>query len=238
MNKGRLYALLGGIFGLVGSILLVVTVWVVVSTVSFLSSAERLDGKVVELTEQTSSSSGSNGSGTAWYPTVEFTVDGETYSFQSSQGSNPPAYEVGDTVEVAYDPDDPNDARLASVGAAYFVPLITGGLGIVFTPIGVTLFVKGRRILAQRAWLRRNGREIWAEIAHIGLEFNIRVNGRHPYVVHATWHDDQSGRTYTATSDYVRRDPGPGLRGQTHVRVLYDPADPDRNLLELGTRPT
>jgi hypothetical protein len=35
-------------------------------------------------------------------------------------------------------------------------------------------------------------------------------------------------------SDYSRHEPGPGLRGRTHVRVLYDPADPDRNVVDLN----
>jgi Protein of unknown function (DUF3592) len=241
MNNGKLFALVGGIFGLVGIVLLVVAAAIAYSTVSFLAAAERVDGEVVDMTERTStstSSSGGTSTSTSWYPTVEFGVDGETYSFQSNTGSNPPAYDVGDTAEVAYDPNDPNDARLASFGWAFLAPLIVGGLGIVFTPLGVFLFVKGRRLLAQLAWLRENGREIWAEVEHIGREFNVRINGRHPFVVHASWRDEQTGRTHTATSDYLRHDPGPKLQGQTKVRVLFDPADPDRNLLDLDAHPT
>lgn len=236
MNNGKMYAIVGGVFGLVGAVLLIVGGAIAYSTVSFLGAADRVDGKVVDLTERMSShrtGSGTVRTSTLWYPTVEYSVDGQTYSFQSDTGSDPPAYEVGETAEVAYDPDNPHDARLASFGNAFLAPLIVGGLGIVFTPIGVVLFVKGRRILARRAWLRENGREIWAEVEHIGRAFNVRVNGRHPYVVHATWQDEQTGRTHTATSDYLRRDPGPGMQGRTHVRVLFDPADPDRNLLDL-----
>jgi hypothetical protein len=164
---------------------------------------------------------------------VEFTVDGRRYSFQSSNGSNPPSYKKGESVPVAYDPDDPSNARIASFWVAFLAPLILGGLSVVFTPIGVVLFVKGRRIARLRAWLWGQGQQVWAEIDHVGRDLTTRVNNRHPYVVHATWQDERTGRAYTATSDYLSHDPGPRLRGRTHVRVLYDPADPDRNLVDL-----
>lgn len=241
MHNGRIFTIVGGIFGLIGLVLLCVGIALAASTAGFLASAERTDGAVVALTARTTTTRNSDGhsrSSTSWYPTVEFTVDGRRYSFQSSTGSNPPSYKKGESVPVAYDPDDPSNARIASFWAAFLAPLIVGGLGVVFTPIGVVFFVKGRRITRLRAWLWEQGQQIWAEIEHVGRDFTTRVNNRHPYVVHATWQDEGTGRTYTATSDYLRHDPGPRLRGQTHVRVLYDPADPDRNLVDLDARPS
>jgi hypothetical protein len=164
---------------------------------------------------------------------VEFTVDGRQYSFESSVGSNPPAYQEGQTVPVAYDPDSPSDARIASFGQAFFVPSILGVLGIVFTPIGAVLLVKARRITAQRDWLQKHGQEVWAT-PHVDIEYSVKINHRHPYVVRATWQDESRGRMYTTTSDYIRHDPGPSLQGRTHVRVLYDPDNPDCNMLDLG----
>ena len=236
MDKGRLYTLIGAVFAIVGVVLLGVGAALVASTVSFMASAEQTEGTVVALTERTTSSRDSDGRSrvsTVWYPTVEYAVNGQRYSFESSAGADPPAYEEGDRVPVAYDPDDPSDARIASFATAFVAPLIVGGLAIVFTPIGGALFLKGRRIARQRAWLQQHGQEVWAEIAHIGREFTVRRSGRHPYVVHATWYDERTGRTHTATSDYLSLDRGPGLLGRTHVRVLYDPADPDRNMLVL-----
>jgi hypothetical protein len=237
VNKGRFSTIFGGIFGLIGLVLLCVGIALAASTASFLASATRTDGTVVALTEQTSYDRQGRSS-TSWYPTVEFTVDGKRYSFQSSTGSNPPSYKKGESVPVAYDADDPSNARIASFWAAYLAPLIVGGLGVVFTPIGVVLFVNGRRITRLRAWLREHGQQVWAEIEHVGRDFTTEINNRHPYIVHATWRDERTARTYAATSDYLRDDPGPRLQGQTHVRVLYDPANPDRNLVDLEARPS
>lgn len=233
MNRGRLFAIVGGIFGLVGVVLLAVGIALAVSTAGFRASAERTDGTVVALTEHTSRSTDGRRS-SAWYPTVEYTVDGRRYAFESSVGADPPAYAEGDTVPVAYDPAEPAEAQIDTFWSAYLVPVIIGGLGIGFTPLGTVLFVIGRRVLRQRAWLLEKGCEVWAEIAHVGFDFNTRINGRHPYVVHATWTDERTGRTHLATSDPLRHDPGPSLRDRTHMRVLYDPADPDRNMVDLN----
>jgi hypothetical protein len=230
VKKGRLFALVGGIFGIIGVVFLGVGVVLAVSSAIYLASAERAEGRVVALNDRPSSGSRSS----VWYPTVEYTVDGRVYAFDSSFASSPPAYSVGDPVPVAYDPADPSDARIVSFGTSYLLPTIFGGMGVVFAPLGGLLFAHGRRIRRQHEWLLRNGREVWAQIVHVGLDFNVKVNGRHPYVVHATWYDERTGRTHAATSDILRHDPGPGLRGRTHVRVLYDPAAPDRNLVDLG----
>ncbi len=148
MHNGRLFALVGGIFGLIGLVLICVTIALAASTASFLASAQRTDGTVVELTARTTTTRTQDGytrRSTTWFPTVEYTVDGRRYSFESSTGTNPPAYAKGEGVPVAYDPDNPSDAQIASFWSAFLAPLITGALGLVFTPVGAILFLKGRR---------------------------------------------------------------------------------------------
>ncbi|MGW2145734.1 DUF3592 domain-containing protein [Nonomuraea bangladeshensis] len=153
MHNGRPLTLIGAIFALVGLILLGVTLALAVSTASFLASAQRTEGTVTGLTPRTTTSRDSDGytrRSTTWYPTVEFTVDGRRYSFQSSTGNNPPAYRQGEGVPVAYDPDDPSDARISTFWSAYLAPVITGGLGVVFASIGTIVFVLGRRNAKKR----------------------------------------------------------------------------------------
>ncbi len=71
------------------------------------------DGTVVEVVSRTSTSGGERR--TFFYPVVEFrTVDGESIRFESSIGSNPAAYRVGDTVKVLYDPQTPQSALIDS----------------------------------------------------------------------------------------------------------------------------
>jgi hypothetical protein len=71
-----------------------------------------------------------------YYPVVEFVAsDGRRRNIQMSEGSSPASYEVGDEVEVLYEPDRPIDARIKSLGSSalmWILPGITGILGIGF----------------------------------------------------------------------------------------------------------
>ena len=74
--------------------------------------------------------------GETYYPVVEFVAqDGKRRDVQLSEGSFPPAYEVGEAVTVLYEPDHPLDARIqssASSALMWILPGITGTLGIAF----------------------------------------------------------------------------------------------------------
>ena len=82
--------------------------------------------------------------GETYYPVVEFTAnDGKRRTVQLSEGSFPPAYEIGDEVTVLYDPEHPLDARIKSFGSSalmWILPGITGILGIAF--LGAVIAVR------------------------------------------------------------------------------------------------
>lgn len=216
--------IVGSVFAPVGLILLGVAVALFVSSAAFAKTADRTEGTVVDLAYR-------NG---AAYPFVTYVSpsDRREYTFGESTGAWPPAYAVGERVPVLYDPARPGDARIDSWANRLLGPLICGGLGIVFASVGALLLLLERRRSAQRRWLREHGREQWADVDHIGQDFDVRLNGRNPFVVHASWYDERTGRTHTAASDHLWHVPGPELMGRP-VRVLFDPADPDRNLIDL-----
>lgn len=67
--------------------------------------------------------SNTNGS-SAYSPIVEFTANGQTYTFESGNASSPPAYQVGETVNVRYDPADPNIAQIDKYSERWLMPII------------------------------------------------------------------------------------------------------------------
>ena len=69
----------------------------------------------------------STGESTIYYPTVEYTVDGKTYTSELDTGSG--SYRIGQTLSVLYNPDNPTVAH-------------DGG------SIGVYLMIAGTVILA------------------------------------------------------------------------------------------
>lgn len=236
MKRGSIQLFVGGGFGVIGPIFLVIGLVFGANALALAGRAERADGTVVEVVARTTSNSDGTRS-TSWYPTVAFEAGEKTVRFVSSVGFGPSRYEVGDTVPVAYDPDHPSDAKIATFGGLYLFPLLFGGLGLVFTAVGIPLAVSGFRKRRTRSRLLRSGSEAWGEIVDIGPDFGVRINRQHPYVVRATWRNPFTGLEHTATSDYIMRDPGPELAGHTHVRVLYDPEKPDDAIIDLQTPP-
>ncbi|MEW2129006.1 DUF3592 domain-containing protein [Streptomyces sp. NPDC005435] len=119
-------------------------------SVSFLSSAERAQGTVIALNWGSSHSGygrSSRGSGgPSAHPVVTFRAkDGEQHMFTSSAGSNPPAYDRGESVEVLYRANDPDDARINGFLSLWLLPVVFGGLGVVFTAIGTVIGIVIRK---------------------------------------------------------------------------------------------
>jgi hypothetical protein len=80
-----------------------------------------------------------------YYPVVTFSLpDGTPKTVQVAEGSWPPAHVIDEEVTVAYDPQRPLSARIASdgsVGLIWIGPLITALVGLAF--LGVVLLVRG-----------------------------------------------------------------------------------------------
>ena len=93
-------------------------------------------GTVIENRE----SNGENG--TTYSPVIEFTVDGQTYQFESDNSSSPPAYRVGQTVQIRYDPQDPERAQIDSIFEQWAAPvaLMCGAL-VTALIVNVVMFI-------------------------------------------------------------------------------------------------
>ena len=77
-------------------------------------------GTVIQMEE----SSSSEGGCCVYSPVVEFTVNGQTYSFDGGNASDPPAYRVGEVVEVIYDPSDPGTAQINKWTERWLFPIL------------------------------------------------------------------------------------------------------------------
>jgi len=94
---------------------------------NFLAVCSRVDGTVLENVPSHNSDNGET-----YAARVSFeTPDGTTHTFLSSVSSSPPAYSVGDHVQVLYMPDNPGGASLNSyselwLGATVFAALAGG----------------------------------------------------------------------------------------------------------------
>ena len=128
------------VFSVVGALLCGIALLLYQHTSAFIASASRTQGEVLRLLHVESSKSNSSGT---WKPLVRFKApSGEIIEFAPSSSSSPPAYKVGEKVDVFFDPNDPQDAMLDGFFSLWGGALITGGLGLVFLLVtAVLLFV-------------------------------------------------------------------------------------------------
>ena len=93
-------------------------------------------GTIVSLREDSSDDS------TVYFPTVEYTVDGKTYTGELDTGSG--SYKVGKTIPVLYDPNDPSVVHDGSGVGIYFMVV-----GAVMLAVLVWSTVQKKRGLQQ-----------------------------------------------------------------------------------------
>ncbi|MFJ3226089.1 DUF3592 domain-containing protein [Streptomyces sp. NPDC086783] len=141
------------VFGAIafGSLFLVVGLILTGVSVSFLADAERTSGTVTALEWRRDHDSGTRtkrmSDRRVAYPVVEFvSADGTTHRFRDHTGSNPPSYEEGERVGVLYRADSPEDARIDGFASLWLLPLVFGGIGLLFAGVGtaVALVTRGR----------------------------------------------------------------------------------------------
>ena len=77
-------------------------------------------GTVVRLNEQ----SDAEGGCCTYVPVVDFKVNDQVYTFEGDNASDPPAYQVGEQVNVRYDPLNPNTAQIDSFFERWIFPII------------------------------------------------------------------------------------------------------------------
>jgi hypothetical protein len=126
-------------FLLIGIGLFVAAARYLTRTRTFLGKSAEAIGEVVALEEEPATEPGDP---CTYRPVVSFPIDStRRVRFKSMAHSNPPEYEVGESVRVLYDPDRPGEARIRSFTSLWLPPTVLGGLGLIFTALGVGLLL-------------------------------------------------------------------------------------------------
>lgn len=128
--------IIGIVFPLVGLLLAAIALFIFVRTRLFIGRSQEVKGTVVRMVY----SSGSDGGGYA--PIFRFkTIEGTMIEVGDNLHSNPPQFREGQVVDVLYDPQNPQNARIKKWMNLYFVPLLLGGMGLIFGGVGIVLLV-------------------------------------------------------------------------------------------------
>jgi len=220
----------GAVFAAFGTILLIVGIVTVLNQQSFLRRAVAVPGDVVAMHYR----AGPRNRG-SYYLDVRYTAsDGITRVVTVQSASNPPNFKAGDRVPLFYDPRDPSHIQINTFTQLWILPLILGGLGLIFSGLGYTFL--GRSFLHWRKvrWLLRNGQRIQATF--VGMELNRRVsyNGAHPWKILVRWENPLTGEVKDFTSDDLLPKPRTP-RPDEPIDVYVDPRDDRRYTVDASS---
>lgn len=124
---------IGIVFPLIGGLFILLALFLFVRTRIFLGKAQETKGTVIEMI----SKRGSKG-GTSYSPVYEFrTITGQMIKVEDSLSTNPPMFQVGQKIDVLYEPENPQNARIKRCMSLYFMPALFAFLGFTFFIIGV-----------------------------------------------------------------------------------------------------
>ena len=128
---------LGIVFSLVGGLLALIGVFLFIRTRVFIGKAQEVKGTVIQMVYSRSSSSNSGG---GYAPVYQFrTLDGQNIVVQDSLSSNPPRFQVGQEIDVLYESGNPQKARINKWMNLYFMPVLLGGMGLIFGGVGMVI---------------------------------------------------------------------------------------------------
>jgi hypothetical protein len=127
----------GAVFAIIGIGILMLAIYLYNTQSEFIAKGIKVPGTVID-----NVIGGEDND--VYFPMVQFkSRDGEERRFTASTGSSPPMHNVGEPVEVIYDPDNPDDAQINSTFDLWFGPILCAGLGAIFTLVGIGVFVAG-----------------------------------------------------------------------------------------------
>lgn len=135
------YVLMGLVFFFAG---IGMCVW------GYLNVKNKLDGSVYVKTEGTVVSMRlvppTQDAGDTWTPTIKFKdQNGKEHTFESNVSSDPPAYHIGEKVELLYPEGRPEDAFINSFMEKWFTPIMLGIAGLIMFIVSIWMIFTGFR---------------------------------------------------------------------------------------------
>lgn len=190
----------------------------------------RVTGEVVDSTSRI------NDGSTTYSPIIKYDVDGRTYQATGTIGtSSRPA--IGAQKEVAYNPAQPDQAKVVESGALRWLLYLFPLIGIASLIIAPFLFIRSLRRGGKIKNLMQSGQKLQGVLVDVQTGGSSR-NGNYKIVVSAV---DGSG----AVQNYIS-DPLAGIGGLAMadfrntpipIDVYIDPANPQNYYVDIADIP-
>lgn len=204
---------------LVGVLALGGGIYLFIGKLEFLDRSTVAEGVVSELESGSSSKNRRT-----YYPVVTYQDSrGEKKSFTSQIGSSPASYEVGEPVQVRYEPGKPSTAVIVGFWEMWGMIAIATGIGVLFLVLSVGILYAALRLNRLRKDLPRTGRMI----ALPGRTEMARTKSKTEFYIRSEWHNPEDGKIYLFDSEKFYFDPTHFLSHRL-VEVWIDPQSPKK----------
>lgn len=230
--------LIGWIFFLTGLAVLIPGLIWLERTRQYSDRSDVVVGQISKQVQDICTSSRRNGPSRDYIcygPYVKYDFQGETYEVALAERQSW-RYETNQPVELLVDRRDPRNVAFNDF-MVWLMPLLIVVLGATFGLVGffVLKTVIGRKQLF--AWLKENGSTIQGNVFRSGPDVRLQLNGRHPWLVEASWVHPMTREVHIAkTLEELWYDPaGTGqIPADGLVQIKYDPQNPKRAMIVLG----
>lgn len=222
MKKQNLFSIIFSIFAVLGIGLLITAALVYANEMQFRKTAEKVTGEIVDIFTGYRNTRGYNDHDReiTHEVYVTYTFEGETYERVLLHEYNSSMY-IGGSITLLCDPNNPR--RVKTESGSYLLVILFGGIGIIFSCIGIIPLILSAGKNRQKKYLLANGRILHATVERIDINSSISANGQHPFVIYCTWEDENAGIQYRFKSKNLWTDPWgifePGSNIDVYVKV-------------------
>ncbi len=221
------------LFAMLAGLLLVVGAGFAVWTLVFLNRSEVAAGTVLRLDDEGLADRRSGARMTR--PIIRFTTAaGARIEFAHRFASTPPAYTVGESVMVRYDPAAPASARIDSPVSLWLLPGLFGGLGAIFGAVALVLIVLYTGHVRARADLVAHGVRHQGRIVSVERQYFTKGGDKrmlHSVTVDAV--DPATGGTRRFEKRGFRASDVDHLKPGDPMTVIVDTREPGNFALDL-----
>ncbi len=217
MKKDYFSYVFSGIFGVVGVILVIVSICVGMSGMKFDETAVKITGTIVNVESYRDMDGDRH-----HVAYVDYEYQGKKYR-NIKLGTYTNGMYEGKEIDLKIDPENPG--RVRTLHGNKIVTIILGIIGSVFVLASITTLITTVKKEAKKKELRQQGRCIYAIVERVDVNYSYTVNSKHPFVVYCNYQDEYSGVMYKFKSDNLWTNPYPFLQQGSEVRVLVNSQD-------------
>jgi len=136
LKASKIPKVIGSIFVFFGLGMLGIVVYTYITDSSFIEHAILIEGKCTGYDSYQSSND--NGGSTTMYTAIfAYEHGGEVYTHYSGSSSSSQDYDYNEVVEIYIDPDNPSNALVNSFWERWFLIILLGFMGSLFTGLGL-----------------------------------------------------------------------------------------------------